>query len=483
MTQPETINRGGQVEEMFLTTLSQDQCSRIHQAALAVLERTGAVFQCREALDVFKKAGVRVEGDRVHPDRKIIDWALKTAPSRFTLFDQTGQPRHQVGGRACLYGTGSDCLNLLDHRTGQRRDPLIKDLEELVTLVDALPGIDFLMSMVIPTDYPREIGDRVQMEIMLSRSTKPIIAVSFTHQGTEEIIEMAEIAAGGAEELRQKPFLVHYIQPVRALVHNQDTLLKLIHTARKGLPMVYLVSAIMGISSPITAAGYQAMGAAGQLAALVLIQLIREGTPVVVRGGRIVVSDMRTMFATMADPSNRIFSSDMAHFYDLPSFGTAGVSDSKTADWQAVAEASLTLMADSLVGANLIHDVGYLEGGVTYSAEMLLLCDEIISWIRKFKQGAPVNEETLALDLIDRLGLEGDFLSSRHTFDHFREQWTPALFDRQEHSRWRAEGSKEVRERIGRRIEEILAGHSARRLDKDRLGRIKAITERARKQA
>jgi trimethylamine--corrinoid protein Co-methyltransferase len=472
-----------EVQEMFLTSLSKSQCDGIHEAAMTILEKTGVVFQCQEALDIFKKAGIKVEGDRVFLDQAMVDWALKATPSQFTLHDQEGNPTHSVGGRTCLYGTGSDCLNILDHRTGQRRDPLISDLAELVTLCDALPNIDFLMSMVIPTDYPPEIGDRIQMEIMLRYSSKPIIAVSFTQQGTRDIIEMAEIAAGGEEALQKRPFIIHYIQPVRALVHNEDTVLKLLHTARKGLPLVYLVSAIMGISSPITAAGYQCMGAAGQLAAIVLIQLVHEGTPVVVRGGRIVVNDMKTMFATIADPGNRIFSSDMAHYYDLPCFGTAGVSDSKAADWQAVAEASLTLMADSLVGANLIHDVGYIEGGVTYSAEMLVLCDEIISWLKTFKQGAPVNEETLALDLIHELGFEGDFLNTQHTFDHFREQWTPGLFDRNEHSKWKKAGSMETKDRIGRRIEEILDGQKHQDLPKEVLQRIRVISERAKSEA
>ncbi len=479
------MNRHGddEIKEMLLTTLSQAQCERIHEAALEILERTGALFDCPEALEIFKKGGARVEGHRVRVPASLVEWALRTAPSEFTLYDQEGKSCHQVGGRACLYGSGSDCLNILDHRTGQRRDPLVKDLVELVTLCDALPHVDFLMSMVIPSDFPREVADRIQMEIMLNHSTKPIIAVSFSHQGTRDVIEMAEILAGGEANLCQRPFIVHYIQPVRALVHNEDTVLKLLHTARKGLPVVYLVSAIMGISSPITAAGYQAMGAAGQLAALVLAQLVREGVPIVVRGGRIVVSDMKTMFATIADPGNRIFSSDMAHFYGLPSFGTAGVSDSKQADWQAVAEVSLTLMADSLVGANLIHDVGYIEGGVTYSAEMLVLGDEIISWIKSFKKGAPVNQETLALDLINDLGFEGDFLSTDHTFRHFREQWTPSLFDRHDHTKWQKLGGREVRQKIHQKIEEILAEHHPRRLPQDLRQKIGAISERVKKEA
>jgi len=467
------------IKEMFLTTLGQTQCRKIHEAALSILEKTGALFQCPEALQILKKGGARVDGERVYIPAPMVEWALKTVPHQFTLHDQEGKPKHSVGGRHCLFGTGSDCLNILDHRTGEHRDPSIRDLAELITLCDFLPNIDFLMSMVIPADFPRNMADRIQMELMLTHSTKPIIGVSFSYEGTVDIIQMAEIVAGGPESLRNHPFFIHYVQPVRALVHNEETVMKLIHTARKGLPCLYLVSAIMGMSSPITTAGYQAMGAAGQLAALVLAQLIREGTPFVVRGGRVVVMDMKTMLATFADPGNRIFSSDMAHFYNLPSFGTAGCSDSKTMDWQAVAEGSLTLMADALVGANLIHDVGYIEAGVTYSAEMLVLCNEIIDWIKAFKRGAPVNEETLALDLIDELGFKGDFLSTDHTLNHFREQWQPVLFDRNAYTRWKELGSPDLKGKILAKIGEILSKHQCRELPSGIKQVLRQISEHA----
>ena len=411
-----------EVEEMFLTTLSKEQCDKIHAGALRILGETGVIFQSAEARDIFKKAGARVEGEKVFLSESLVKWALQCVPDSFTVYDQKGEAKLEAGGRNCYYGPGSDCLRIIDHRTGQRREPVLNDVVELVKMCDSLDNIDFLMSMVVPTDCQPEIADRAQMEIMLSHSTKPIIGVSFSYEGTRDTIAMAEKVAGGQENLRKNPFLVHYMQPVKALVHNEDSVNKLMYTAKKGLPCLYLVSGVMGVTCPITPAGYQVAGAAGQLAALVLIQLIREGTPFVVRGGRIVVVDMRSMLFTIASPENRIFSSDMAHYYNLPCFGTAGCSDAKKVDWQTVSEASLTLMADSLVGANLIHDIGYIESGATYSGEMLVLCNEIISWIRAFKRGAPINDETMGLDLIHEIGFSDDFLTSEHTLEHYSYQ-------------------------------------------------------------
>jgi trimethylamine--corrinoid protein Co-methyltransferase len=472
-----------EVREMYLTTMTRAQCEKIHEAALHILEHTGTIFESHEALELLQKAGAKVDGQRVFFPHSLVEWALETVPRKFALYDQNGDFCSDVGGWKCLYGTGSDCLNILDHRTGVRRDPLTADLQELVSICDRLEHIDFIMSMVIPTDFPRSVADRLQMETILEYSSKPVIAVSFSFEGTKDIIQMAEIAAGGEESLRNKPFMVHYIQPVRALFHNRDTVEKLLYTAKKGIPCVYLTSAIIGMTSPITSAGYQAMGAAGQLAALTLAQLVREGTPIVVRGGRVPMVDMKTMLALFADPANRIFSAEMAHFYDLPTFGCAGVSDSKLMDWQAVAEGSLTLLADSLIGGNLIHDVGYIESGVTFSAEMLVFCDEVISWIKSFVSGMPINEETLALELIDNLGLDGDFLPTQHTFRHFREQWSPTIFDRKVYPNWQKTGGYDAREKVHQKIDKILENHKGGLLPETARSEIKAVTKRARDEA
>ena len=468
------------MKEKYIKNLSHEQCKQIHDAALRILKDTGVIFQNKEACEILKKSGSKVEGEKVFIPESLVKWALEKVPNKFMLYNQEGKPAFSVGGFNSYYGTGSDCLNLLDFRTNERRKPLIKDLVDLVRLCDSLENIDFLMSMIIPTDIPREITDRVQMETMLTYSNKPIIGVSFSFEGTKDIVKMAETVAGSDEELRKKPFFIHYIQPVRALFHNEDSLNKLILLSKKGLPCVYLVSAIMGFTCPITTAGYLAMGNAGQLSALVLSQLINEGTPFVVRGGRVVVEDMKTLQSTFADPRNRIDSSDIAHYYNIPCFGTGGVSDSNLMDWQAASEASLTLMADSLMGANLIHDVGYIEFGLTYSAEMLVLCDEIISWIKKFKQPVEVNKETLALNLIKKLGLKGDFLNTDHTLRHYREQWEPNIFNRESYSTWKEKGSLNSKDRIKQKIEEILSLPGKQSKNSSIIDEIKLIIEKYR---
>jgi trimethylamine--corrinoid protein Co-methyltransferase len=139
--------------------------------------------------------------------------------------------------------------------------------------------------------------------------------------------------------------------------------------------------------------------------------------------------DMRTTTQPYADPDKRAMVPDFVHYLGLPMFALAGCSDSKAVDQQAGIEAALTLMTDALCGGNIVHDLGYLESGLTGSLVQLVICDEVLGWIRHFVQGVEIDDETLALDLIDEVGPDGQFLNSDHTLKHFRERWYPRLFE------------------------------------------------------
>jgi trimethylamine--corrinoid protein Co-methyltransferase len=149
----------------------------------------------------------------------------------------------------------------------------------------------------------------------------------------------------------------------------------------------------------------------------------------------------------------------MGRFYGLPTWGYAGHSDSCVMDEQAAADAAFSVLVALLMGSNLVHDVGYLEAGLTTSPEMVVFTAEMISMMRRFMGGMALDAESLALDVIDQVGPGGDFLTDKHTLKHFRELWQPTLFSRQRADKWIATGSK----RLGRRLKEktvsIIEGH------------------------
>jgi len=297
------------------------------------------------------------------------------------------------------------------------------------------------------------------MRAMLMYSSKPILFVTMEFSGCVDAVKMAEAVAGGADALQQHPLCACYINVSSALRHNQEALQKLLFLAEKNLPTTYTPVVLRGASGPVTAAGAIALANAGELAGLVIAQLTREGAPIILTGGVNDMLEMRTAIDCYADPTNRVMLVELAHRYGLPIFGLTGCSDSKLPDEQAAAEAAFAIMLESLAGAQLAHDVGYLDSGMTNSIEQVVICDELIAYTKHFMKGLVVDDETLALDVIDQVGPDGDFLSTQHTLKHFRQDWAPKLFERRNYDAWKAAGGLSMRQRARQKALDILANH------------------------
>jgi trimethylamine--corrinoid protein Co-methyltransferase len=321
------------------------------------------------------------------------------------------------------------------------------------------------MSAILPSDVPPEAANRLQMRSMIENSTKPVMFVTNDFESCVDVVRAAEIVAGGAKEHESKPYSCCYINVTAPLRHNVDSLQKVLYLAEKGVPTTYTPMVLRGVSGPTTSAGAVALANAGELVGLVLAQLKREGAPIIHSGGYGDVFDMRTTTGAYTGPESYGVRTAMGAYYGLPNFGLGGSSDSKLPDEQAAVEASLTLLFETLGRATLVHDVGYMESGKCYSLEMMAICDEVIGYIRYYARGIEVNDETLALDLIAELGPEGNYLSSEHTVNHYRETWYPRLFNRNHFDGWQAEDGQTLGQRTKKRVEEILSGHKPEPLD------------------
>jgi len=454
----------------------------MREASLEILDRVGVRLYLPEAVELLKKAGARVEdGNRVYVRANLVEEMLPSVPREVTLFNREGKPAMRLGGDRSYYGPGSDCLNIIDHRSGVRRKALLQDVVEGATLCDHLPHIDYVMSMVLPSDVDGTIADRYQMEAMLAHSTKPIIYVTYETSGCRDAVEMAEAVMGGEETLRRTPSVACYINAVSGLRHNKEALEKLLFLASKNLPSLYIPSSTAAITSPVTPAGSVALDFAGVLVGLVLSQLKREGAPVIIPGmppgGTF---DMKTLVTSYCEPE-RTITTALSRRYGLPTFAIAGASEAKVFDQQAAAEAALSLAVETLAGSNIIHDLGYLESGLTFSFAQLLLGHEAVSWIKAFTKGYEITDETLALDLIAELGPDGDFLNSPHTLKHYKERWYPDLFERASFEGWRSKGGKNLAERAKEKIDAILADHKPEPLPAKTRERLREIVLRAKR--
>ena len=464
----------------MLQRLSEQQSAQLHAASLEMMHKTGIRLLEPEAVEVLRKAGCRVADDHlVRFEPKLVEWALEVAPKEITLYNQLGQAAIRLSGRSAYYGNGSDLLYIIDHRTGQRRKPVLQDVRDIATVVDALPWMDFVMSGFIPSDVPGEEVQKRQMLAMLQRTDKPIVYVTTDLANTQRSIALAEITAGGADALRQRPFAVNYVNISNPLRQNPESLRKVLWLSRKGLPLVYRPSIVTrGISTPVTWAGFLVVNNAAGLAGLVLSQLVNEGTPFIRCGHSGGTFDMQTMVGLHAAAELRGFNEDLAEYYGLPRFGIGGLTGSKEVDQQAAYEAALTLMDSTLAGAQLIHDVGYMDNGTTGALDQLVICHEIIGWLKQYAKELIIDDETLALDVVDAVvGSDGDFLQTEHTLRHYREDYYPELTERKNFEAWQAEGSLTMRHRARRKVDQILSEHQGSRKPAEVLRRLEQFVQ------
>lgn len=444
--------------------LSPDECLRIHRASCSILRKTGVNVFNDTGLDLLRQAGAKVEGQRAHIPPSLVEAALASAPATFNLYQRgTQEIALRLDGKEVYFGPGSDTLRYLDPRTGERREFQLTDIEDTVRVLDALPEIGFVMSIGVPRDVPEQTFYRHQFAAMLRNTVKPIVFVCDDLEDIQAIAAMAAVVAGDMQALSRHPNLLLYSEPSTPLQHSQEAVDKLLFCAEHALPVTHSPAPMMGGTAPVTLAGAVALGNAEMLSGLVMHQLKNPGAPFLYGHG-VHHLDMKTMVSVYGAPEfqlARVMAAEMGRFYGLPVWGYAAHSDSKVIDGQAAADAQFSVLVALMARTNLNHDVGYLESGLTNSPEMMVLTNEIISMTRPFIQGVTIDDETLALDVIDEVGPGGQFTSQRHTMNHWRSLWNPEVFDRQRLDRWRARGEKDVNARIKEKTISLMQEHQA----------------------
>ncbi|OGV95916.1 hypothetical protein A2W24_01055 [Microgenomates group bacterium RBG_16_45_19] len=462
--------------------LSENQKNALHSASLEILQRTGVSVRLDDTRNRLAKAGCQVDNDRVFIPERLIEWALNQHPKHVVLCDRNATPAMALEGRNCYFGTGSDTPFVIDINSGLHRSAVIADIENVSRLADALHNLDFLMCMGIASDVRPEISDLYHFQAMVSNTIKPIVFTAWNASNLEAILRMAETVAGSLENLLRYPFVALYAEPTAPLIHSQIGCEKLEVICRLGLPLVYTPGLITGASSPVSHAGAIVVANAEILSGLLITQLINPGTPVIAGGGGMMTMDMHSMIASYGAPEfmfDWCSLREMGAFYGLPVFGFAGVSDALIFDQQAGIEGALWTLISALSGGNLIHDVGYLESGLTTSYEMIVAMDETIGLVKRFMQGMLVNNDTLAINTIASVGPGGHFLDVPHTLDHFRENWRPDIFCHSNRPDWNEAGASPLGDRALRKVKTILSQHKPEPLPQHVTENIKSIINNA----
>ncbi|MFC1951563.1 trimethylamine methyltransferase family protein [Chloroflexota bacterium] len=450
-----------------LKVLNHEQALAIHTAALKILEKTGFKMEHPGALEMLVDGGGKVsDGDWVKLPAYVVEDALKSAPRQFTLYDQKGNKTMPLVNGNSFYGTGSDATFTLDLETSLRRRVVLKDVTNFVRLVDGLENMAFAMSMANPEDVPIEdIYVSVFVE-MVKNTNKPIVFIADSGRDIAKIYEIACQVAGGEENFQKKPFMLNYSEAISPLRFPENVMAKLIFCAEKRIPICFPSGSNAGGGAPITLAGAMALGIAENLVGLTVHQLAGKGSPFLF-GPNVSVLDMKSSVVSYGCPEWSLTQAALAdmrdELYGLPVWAFAGASDAKVMDAQAGAEAMFSIINAMLSRCNLIHDVGFLEYGSTSSLEMVTMANELVAMSRFFARGIEVNDETLALEAIERIingGPGSIFLTDDHTFEHFMHaQFLPKLMDRSRYDSWKESGSMDFYRRCNIEAKRILSEH------------------------
>jgi len=469
-----------------LRYLEQGQVEQIHNATLEVLRRVGLRCKSKRILEVFEQGGAEVKNENIRIPEHIVKDAVRTAPKQILLCGRNSKYDILLEHNRIYFGMGGTPPPFIrDLESGEFKRPTKRDFAEATRLGDALPNMSFLMSVAGAFDVPYQVEYEHEWEALFNNTEKPIVYSAPSAYSASKVLEMGAEIVGGMQELARRPIMCLYTETssplaIPAACENA------IEFAKAGVPMTQGASPMVGATAPGTLAGTMVVSNAENLATVVLSQLVNRGAPFIY-GGFCDVMDPVNGRMTYGCPefsiSTSVLNAQMAEHYGLPVFGFAAPSDSKLPDAQAGAEAMQMSLMNALAGINLMHDCGYLAGGSAGSMEMVVICDEIFDNVLRIVRGVDVNDETLAVDVIQEVGPEGSFLAHKHTLKHIRDELhIPRLFDRRPEAEWAKLGGKATHEVAREKARQILKDHFPEPLPTDVQRKLSEIVKQAEKE-
>ncbi len=451
--------------------LSESDMKHIHETVMRIYEEVGIQICTKRGFDLFKDRGARVSEEKqvVYISPAMFEDLRDLAPSEVVLYGREEKNNIFVGGKRVHFGSGGTALNILDLEAGEKRPSTLQDVRDVSKLLDKLENVHFQVIPVYPNDLPVEKVDVNRFFAALQNTTKHVMGGTYTLEGTKNVIRMGEILAGSAEKLRREPFL-SLITCVMSPLKIDDTYGEFLMTvAEAGIPLAIPAEPIAGATSPVTIAGTVTNLCCETMGGILLAQLVNPGTPCLF-GSVGTGADLRTMGYVSGSVEEGLInaaSAQMAQFYGLPFYATAGQSDAKCVDTQAGWEGAITNLLVGMAGANFIHDaMGLLEFCMTASYEKYVIDNEIVGEVMRVLQGIEVNPKTLAFEVTRRIGPGGHFVSNEHTCENMRsEHFIPSVADRNDRETWIEMGRKDTFQRAHETALEILKTHSPQPLD------------------
>jgi trimethylamine--corrinoid protein Co-methyltransferase len=469
-----------------LNLLSKTELDYIHNATLEILESPGLIVPSKRALGILEKSGANVDykKTRVTIPSHVVEEALKKAPK--TIKYCARNPKHDflLEKKKTHFTTDGCGVYIRDFETGERRDSTSTDLAKWAILADSLNMIHVFWPSIAPTDIPEAIAGFHSLVISLNNTEKHVESEAYTAREAQYEIEVAAAIVGGKEELKKRPIISAVQCPFAPLGYDKGLIEAVIEFAKAGVPVVPLSMPLAGETGPVTLAGTLVIGNAEVLGSLIISEFANPGAPVLYGGCPSNIDFKTGMFAQ--SPEGGLLNASLAQlarYYNLPSEVCGGDSDSKVLDAQAAYERTISLFPVMLSGPDIICGMGGLEVAKTMIPELLVIDNEILESMLRVIRGYEVNDDTLALGIIRKVGPGGHYLAEKHTLNNFlKEHWVPKISDRKPYDTWEKAGAKDIVKVAKEKVKEILATHKPEPISKDAQKEISQILKRYEKE-
>ncbi len=445
----------------FATLLSDQQTQRIHDASLEILENVGLLVRYEKARAVFAQHGCIVDSEKqiVKFPPAVVEKYRRMMPPTFTFHGRDPKFDKTIPQDGPVIVTGSSAPNLLDPVTGQERRSRSDDIARIAHLINELPGYDIFSVSVLADDAPPEQFTLARIYPALKYCLKPVRITSKDLPDARKILKLGSLIAGSDEAYREHPFITHHYCPVVSpLTMDHLSTEALMFFAEQGLPVYPTIVPNAGLTSPMSMAGTLAQGNAEFLAAAVLMQMVREGTPLIY-ATLPTVADMRSgAYASGGIECGMLHMAhaQMAHFYNVPSGGYIGLTNSKINDAQSGYETGMSTTAGVLAGMDMLNMGGLLEALKVFDFAKTVIDDEIALMLKRLKHGIDFSEDELALDVIAKVGPGGSFIVEPHTMKRMKTSaLLPKLSDRDTRTQWEKKGALDTHARAALKVREI----------------------------
>jgi len=455
-----------------LHLLAREDVERVYAAALDRLARDGVAPACVEAREALLAAGAtRAREGMVRLARDLVEEAAARAPKRVVLGARSRDRDVVLEPGGCLLAAGGrPAPQAQPLAGGPPRAATLSDLEGACRLADALPDVGLVIGP--PLSAAAESDGRARLAEIgcaLRSTTKHLQLTGLTSPATAAAAaDMAGALCDDDVGRRRRPPL--------SLLGGAETFEAAVVFARRGLPVGTFVAppAAPPSADPEPADLAEAVVAfvAAVLVGNAAIQARAPGVAYVAP----VWPALAGLPATGPDAATFIAAAtQVLARAGLPAAAGAFATSAPTSDWEACTDGSFAALSSALAGAALVSGAGTLRGGDVFSPQQLVADAEIFSWCASIAAGIVVDDETLAVETIKRVGIGGNFLGQRHTRRHMKDVWQPRLLDRTSWDAWMAGGRQGAAEKASALAGVLLAGHEVLSLDAEPAAKLERI--------